>query len=125
MRGFIGAGSPAQHGQRIAVVQVVERLECSRVILAQCPAQCVGVPGAGPDQILVCPGEDLDRFGRRAVAGDRAVVVPVGADQIGQQLGIGGIGFGPRDVVTVAVVGHRQRVDPIHLITRGGQRPHP
>src|SRR6185437_12367601 len=60
-----------------------------------------------------------------AVAGDRAVVVPVGAYQIGQQFGIGGIGFGARDVVAVAVVGHRQRVDRIHLITGGAQRPHP
>ena len=70
-------------------------------------------------------GEHLDRFRLGAVAGDRAVVVPVGADQIGQQLGIGGIGFGARDVVAVAVVGHRQRVDPIHLIAGRGQRPHP
>ena len=70
-------------------------------------------------------GENFDRFRIGAVAGDRAVVVPVGAYQIGQQLGIGGIGFGARDVVTVAVVGHRQRVDRIHLIAGGGQRPHP
>ena len=56
-------------------------------------------------------GEHLDRFRLGAVAGDRAVVVPVGADQIGQQLGVGGIGLGARDVVAVAVAGHRQRVD--------------
>jgi hypothetical protein len=70
-------------------------------------------------------GENFDRFGIGAVAGDAAVVVPVGADQIGQQFGIGGIGFGARDVVAVAVVGHRQRVDRIYLIAGGGQRPHP
>ena len=70
-------------------------------------------------------GEHLDRLGLGAVAGDRAVVVPVGAYQIGQQLGIGGIGFGARDVVAVAVVGHRQRVDRKQLVAGGGQRPHP
>ena len=72
-----------------------------------------------------CAGENFDRFRIGAVAGDWAVVVPVGAYQIGQQFGIAGIGFGARDVVAVAVVGHRQRVDRIHLITGGGQRPHP
>ena len=70
-------------------------------------------------------GENFDRFRVEAVAGDAAVVVPVGADQIGQQLGVGGIGFGARDMVAVAVVRHRQRVDRIHLIAGGGQRPHP
>jgi len=50
------------------------------------------------------PGENLDRFRIGTVAGDWVVVVPVGAYQIGQQLGVGGIGFGARDVVTVAVV---------------------
>ena len=71
------------------------------------------------------PGEDFDRFRLGAVAGDRAVVVPVGAHQIGQQLGIAGIGFGARDVMAVAVVGHRQRVDRIHPIAGRTQRPHP
>ena len=53
------------------------------------------------------------------------MVVPVGAYQIGQQFGIGGIGFGARDVVAVAIAGHRQRVDREHLIAGRGQRPHP
>ena len=56
-------------------------------------------------RVLVGAGENFDRFRIGAVAGQRAVVVPVGAYQIGQQLGVGGIGFGARDVVTVTVVG--------------------
>jgi hypothetical protein len=39
-------------------------------------------------------GLHLDRLGQVAVAGDRAVVV-VGPDQVGQDLGVGGIGLGP------------------------------
>ena len=83
---------------------------------------CVGYASA--DQVLM-PGEHLDRLGLGAVAGDRAVVVPVGAYQIGQQLGIRRIGTGARDVVTVAVVGHRQRVDRIHLIADRRSAPPP
>jgi hypothetical protein len=51
--------------------------------------------------------------------------VPVGAYQIGQHLRIGGIGFSPRHLVTVAVPRHRQGVDRIHLTARRDQRLHP
>jgi hypothetical protein len=40
------------------------------------------------------PGQHLDRLHRWGVVGDRAVVVPVGADQIGQHLGISAVGLG-------------------------------
>jgi hypothetical protein len=40
----------------------------------------------------------------------------VGADQIGQQLGVAGIGFRAGDLMAVAVAGHRQRVHRIHLV---------
>jgi hypothetical protein len=39
--------------------------------------------GAGPDQALMGSGEHLDRLGLGAVAGDAAMVVPIGAHQIG------------------------------------------
>jgi hypothetical protein len=58
------------------------------------------------------------------VAGDLAVVVPVGADQVGQHLGIGAVGLGPRDPVAAAVAAHHLRVDPVDLVAGGQQRPH-
>jgi hypothetical protein len=73
--------------------------------------QGVGMAGAGPDQALMGPGEHLDRLGIGAVAGDAAMVVPVGAHQIGQQFGVGSIRLGTRDVMAVAVAGRRQRID--------------
>jgi hypothetical protein len=69
----------------------------------------------------VGPGQDLDRLGQLAVAGDRAVVVPVGPDQVGQDLGIPGIGLGPRGGMAVAVAADGQRVDRIHLVAGGDQ----
>lgn len=39
------------------------------------------------------PGQDLDRLDVWAVAGDRAVVVPVSAGQVGEQLGVTRVGF--------------------------------
>ena len=125
MRGFSGGGSAAQNGQGITVVQIVERLQRRRVILPQRATQSVGVPGVGPDQVLVCPGQDLDRLDVWAVAGQRAVVVAVGADQVGQQLGVAGIGFRSRDLMAVAIAGDRQRVDREHLIPGRAQRRHP
>ena len=122
---LLGGRCAPQHPQGIAVGQVLEGHQCGRVVLAQRAAQRVGVAGACPDQALMGPGEHLDRLRVETVAGDRAMVVPIGADQIGQQFGIGGIGFGPRDVVAVAIAGHRQRVDREHLIARRGQGSRP
>ncbi|BBZ40617.1 hypothetical protein MCNS_36800 [Mycobacterium conspicuum] len=65
------------------------------------------MPGAGPDQVLVPAGEDLDRLGFGAVAGHRAVVVPVGADQIGQQLGVGS-GVGKQNCRVLGLTGATQ-----------------
>ena len=71
-------------------------------------AQRIGMPGTGPDQVLVSSGQDLDRLGLCAVARQRAVIVPVGADQIGEQLGVTGIGFRAGDLMAVAVAGPPQ-----------------
>jgi hypothetical protein len=85
-------------------------------------AELVDLPSAGPDQALVGAGQDLDRLGQLAVAGDGAVVVPVGPDQVGQDLGVPGIGLGARDGVAVAVAAGGQRADRIHLIAGRDQR---
>ena len=74
------------------------------------------MPGAGPHQTLVSPGQDLDRLDVWAVAGDREVVVPVGADQVGQYFGVAGIRFRAGDLVALAVAGDRERVDREHLV---------
>ncbi len=49
----------------------------------------------------------------------------VGADQVGQQLGVAGIGLRAGDLMAVAIAGHCQRVDREHLIAGRAQRPHP
>ena len=123
--GVGGGRCAAQDGQRVTVGQILERLQRRGVVLAQRTAQTVGVAGARPDQILMGPGQHLDRLSAVAVAGDRAMVVPIGAHQIGQQLGVRGIGLGSRDVVAVAVARRRQRVDREYLIISRGQRIHP
>jgi hypothetical protein len=69
----------------------------------------------------VGPGQDLDRLGRLAVTGDRAVVMAVGPDQVGQDLGISSIGLGPRGLMAVAVAADRQWVDRIDLVASGHQ----
>ena len=125
MRGLLGGGSAAQNSQGIAVGQVVERFQRCRVVLPQRATQGVGVPGAGPDQVLVPTSKDLDRLDLEAVTSQTAVVVPVGADQVSQYFGVTDIGFRSRNLVALAVAGHRQRVNRKHLIPRHTQRLHP
>jgi hypothetical protein len=86
----------AEHGQGVAAAQVAtDGGQRPGVELPQQAAQLVELALAGPDQALVGPGQDLDRLGQGAVAGDWAVVVAVGPDQVGQDLGISSIGLGP------------------------------
>jgi hypothetical protein len=77
----------------------------------------------GPDQVLVRPGQDLNGARELGVAGDRAMVVSVGADQIGEQLGVAGVRLGPRGGVAVAVAADRQRVHCIDPVPGRKQRP--
>ncbi len=71
------------------------------------------------------PGQHLHCLNLGRVAGQRPMVVPVGADQIGQHLGVSLIRFRSRHLVAVAVTTHRHRVDRIHLIPRSRQGIHP
>ena len=57
-----------------------------------------GWSGAGRDHTMVwwARARTLTRFDGLAVAGHQAVVVAVGADHVGQHLGVTGVGLGPR-----------------------------
>src|SRR5512142_207506 len=67
------------------------------------------------------PREYLHRLRQFAVAGDRSVVVPVGADQIRQDLRVAGIGFRARRRVAGSVAAHRARVEGVDLESGGNQ----
>ena len=66
-------------------------------------------------------GGQLDRLTLVGVAGDRSVMGPVQADDLGQQVRVGGIGLRARGGVPLAVAGHRHRVDREHLVAGGDQ----
>jgi hypothetical protein len=51
------------------------------------------------------------------------VVVAIGSHEVGQHLGVAGIGLRARDVVTLAVAGGGQGIDRVDLIVRRDQRP--
>jgi hypothetical protein len=70
-------------------------------------------------------GDHLDRFGLGAVGSDRAQLVGVGADHVGQHMGVIGVAFGARDRVPLAVPGGLQRVDREHLVAGHDQRHDP
>ena len=97
-------------------MQIIEGLQSARVILTQRRAQRIGVLDAGPDQILMCPSQDLDRLHISGVTGDSAVIVSISGYAPGR-LRV----WRPRHrtwppyVVTVAVAGGCQRINRIHL----------
>ena len=120
-----GGGCGAQHGQGLRVSQVgAQRGQRRGIELPQGVAQPVEVALSSPDQPLVRPGEDLDRLGLVAVTGDEAVMMPVAADDLGQHPRIPRVRLGARGHVPLTVAAGLQRVDPIDLISGGGQRTH-
>jgi hypothetical protein len=99
----LGAGQPdrgrrvgglGQQFEGVRGVEVVERIERGREVLAQRMPQPLGLAGAFPDQRLMCAGNDFHRIGVGAVAGDRAQLVGVGADHVGQRVRVGGVALG-------------------------------
>lgn len=68
---------------------------------------------------------DPDRFGLGGVPGDLAVVVTIGADQIGKHLRVTRIRLGATDVVPFPIPRRSQRVDRVHLIAGRDQRRDP
>jgi hypothetical protein len=51
----------------------------------------------------VCPGENLHLIDEGGITSDRPMVVPVGAHEIGEHLGISGIGLRTGDGVAVSI----------------------
>jgi hypothetical protein len=71
------------------------------------------------------PGEGFDRVGQLGISGDRPVMLPVGAHQIRQHLGVAGVAFRTRGDMPFAVTRRRQRVDREHPIAGRQQGLHP
>jgi hypothetical protein len=106
-------------------VQVLERRQRGRKEIPQLVPQPLGVTGPFPDQRLVRAGYHLDCLRGRGIGGDLAQLMEVGADHVGQHVRVRGVALGLRHPVPFPVPRRLQRVDPEHLITRGGQRHHP
>lgn len=78
-------------------------------MMARLP-QLVGLPLPGPDHVLVRAGQHLDCLGEIAVAGDRPVVVPIGAGELGQYPRVTRVGLRARSRESFPVARRRQRV---------------
>jgi len=118
----LGGRGLGQHRNGVAVRQVgPEDRQRTRVVLTQRAAQLVELTLAGPHQVLMRPGGDLDRPARSLSPATPPVVVPVGASQVGEHLGVAAVGLRARQRMTVAVAVHRPRVDRVHLIAGGDQ----
>ena len=71
------------------------------------------------------PGRRLHLLGDVAVAGDRAVMVAVQPDDLGEHMRITWVGLRPRRGVPVPVPRRLERVDRIHGVAGRDQRLHP
>ena len=124
-RGPVRVGRGREQLEGVRRVQISEGLHRCRKELPQHPTQAQHVPGPVPDQALVAAGHQLDRLTQLGVPGDRAVMRPVQAHDLGQHMRIAGIRFRTGRRVPLPVTGHRHRVDREHLVPGRDQRLHP
>jgi hypothetical protein len=67
----------------------------------------------------------LTASGPNTVAGDRAQLVAVGADHVGQHVCVTGVALGAGHAVALPVAGHPQRGDRVDPVTGRGQGLYP
>ena len=93
--------------------EVGEGAERARKVLQQRVPEAVALARAVPDELLLGAGAHLHGGGGRAVACDLAVVVAVGADEVGEHARIAAVGLPAADLVALAVANPvQERRDP-------------
>ena len=128
--GLGGGGCGRQDGARIGAGQppagqLGERGDGGRVEVFEQVADLVADLLAGPHRVLLGPGQHPDGLGQLGVGGQRPVRVGIGAQDVGQQHRVGGIGFGPRHRIPCPIPRGGQRVDRIDHPAGVAQRGHP
>jgi hypothetical protein len=71
------------------------------------------------------PGDHLDSLDLDGVTRDRSQLVRIGAHHVGQHVRVGGVALRARHSKAFAVSGRLQRIDRVHRVPGGDQRPHP
>jgi hypothetical protein len=104
--------------------QFGERGQGPRVEVFEQVADLVADLLTGPHRVLLGAGEHPDRLGQLGVGGQRPVRGGIDAHNVGQQHGVGGIGFGSRHRVACPIPRGGQRVDRIDDPAGGAQRGH-
>jgi hypothetical protein len=114
----IGAGQPAAG-------QPGERDNGGRVEVFEQVADLVADLLTRPYRVLLRTGQYPDGLSQLGVGGQGPLRIRVGADDVGQQHRVGGIGFGPRHRIPCPIPRGGQRVDRIDHPPGFAQRSHP
>ena len=103
----------AEDRQRRLVVQVRKGLQRLGKVLQQQGAQAAGCLVQRPDRLLVLARQRLDGQGLVAELGQRSVLVPVGAQDVGEDRGVDVVGLLTGLEVALPVPGDSARVDRV------------
>ncbi len=112
----VAAGEPT--------IEVGERGQRGRVELLEQRPDLVADLLARPHRVLLGTSEHPDRLCQRGIGRQQPVCSGIGAQDVGQQRRVGGIGFRTRHLVAGPVAGGSQRVDRIDRPTGRPQRGH-
>lgn len=114
-----------QQLQRVSGVEVLERVQRGREVIPQRVPQPLSVASAFPDQGFMGAGHHFDRLGPRRVARDRAQLMRMRTDHVGQHMRIPSIAFSARHPQSTPEIRNLQRIDRHDRVTGRDQRRHP
>jgi len=83
------------------------------------------MPGAFPDQRLVCSSNHFHRFSLGAVGCDRAQLMRVGTDHVSEAMRVGRIALGAGNSMPLPVPGRLQWIGRVHGVASRNQCCHP
>ena len=100
--GRVLGGVAAQERDRDVAVQAGEQADRAGETAFQLGLELVDQPDSSLDQLLAGPGQGTQHLGGVAVLGERGKSVSVGAQHVGEQVGVPGVGLRPGAGVAAA-----------------------
>lgn len=109
--GLVRGRELAQKGQCRRLIQVAEKSQGDGIICLEASRELVEQAGLHLDQSILVAGQLLEFLDQLAIRAEPTQIGKIGSPGLGKQIGINGIGFGPRRG-TVSVNGARvHRID--------------
>ena len=122
---LLGRGKGLQEGQRGRLLQFAEQLQRHRIVGLETGRELVDQAGLALDQGVLVARERLEFGDQGAIRGQAAQVSHIAASRARQQVGVDGVGLGPRGLAVPIDGLGIDRIDGQARVEQGGDEQSP